>query len=251
MSLWQDKETKKRKVSTTTIVNDQDRATLAQNYTFLPQAQQQHKSWQGRMVLQYHSHLYRDVVLANMTRVEKRQLGLRWRTAAEVQSGRGTETCGNLHCPSWTNPITTNECTHHQIDGDTNETIFANTNRQAEEAERTRIGKFPYGASCTDFEVPFTYTEQSESKTELVKLRLCVRCAPLLFQSKGEKYPYLVARRSRRDTCERKDKNSSDDDSGAEAANQERGSPHDPVFPKKTKYSDDNDEKNGGKSGER
>ena len=49
--------------------------------------------------------------------------------------------------------------------------------------------RIPHGYLQSDFEVPFRYREQEETKMELVKLRLCLRCAPLLFASQGEPEP--------------------------------------------------------------
>lgn len=188
MSLWDSKETKKRKV-VPSAVTDQDRETLRRHYTFLPDAASPRSRWPQRMVAHYHEHLYKDFVLANMTRVQKQQLGLRWRTAAEVQAGRGSETCGNLDCPHGVGPTRASDYyyrdSHH---------YYCPTTEQEEKA---RVEKLPHGTLLADFEVPFTYKEQGLRKTELVRLRLCVRCAPLLFQSKGDKHPYLAACRAR------------------------------------------------------
>ena len=75
----------------------------------------------------------------------------------------------------------------------------ARPDRESEETVRVRA--FPHGTLLTDFEVPFSYKEQGERKTELVKLCLCIRCAPLLFVSKGEKQPYLAACQARQDVA--------------------------------------------------
>ena len=240
MSSWQDKERKKRKVST--AVTDQDRDTLAGAYTFLPQAETQRTSWAGRMVLQYHSHLYKDVVLANMTRVKERQLGLRWRTATEVQSGRGTDTCGNLHCPS----VVEHPTPGMQEASSRAQIYMERTCPDREQDEKARAVQLPHGAALTDFEVPFTYSEQGERKTELVKLRLCVRCAPLLFQSKGDKFPYLAACRARACVVVR---HSSDDEPHDEPPQHDnvdeeeaRPTTYLEEASKKTKYDDDKKE---------
>ena len=56
-------------------------------------------TWQQRMVQHYHSHLYKEYVLADLSHVlSKGKVGLRWRTENEVFSGRGFRTCGNLKC---------------------------------------------------------------------------------------------------------------------------------------------------------
>eukprot|EP00527_Entomoneis_sp_CCMP2396_P007900 CAMPEP_0198149560 /NCGR_PEP_ID=MMETSP1443-20131203/47208_1 /TAXON_ID=186043 /ORGANISM="Entomoneis sp., Strain CCMP2396" /LENGTH=106 /DNA_ID=CAMNT_0043814641 /DNA_START=126 /DNA_END=446 /DNA_ORIENTATION=+ len=91
-------QSKKRKVAA--IVTSEDHNELKKNFTFLPNREEQSKTWQGRMVLKYHAQLYKDYVLANTTRVfSHKQLGLRWRTEKEVQEGKGSTTCGNLQCP--------------------------------------------------------------------------------------------------------------------------------------------------------
>jgi len=71
------------------------------------------------------------------------RIGLRWRTREEVLIGRGERTCGNKRCK--------NNC--YDMD------------------------------DLVTFEVPFSYEEHGERKKELVKLRLCVNCRPLLTHS--------------------------------------------------------------------
>ena len=58
--------------------------------------------------------------------------------------------------------------------------------REREEMER--LTDVPHGIGLHDYEVDFAYVEGNARKRELVKVRLCLRCAPLLF----------VARRTRR-----------------------------------------------------
>lgn len=71
------------------------------------------------------------------------RIGLRWRTREEVLSGRGERTCGNKRCRN------------NRYDMD----------------------------DLVTLEVPFSYEEHGERKKELVKLRLCVNCTPLLTHS--------------------------------------------------------------------
>lgn len=94
---------------------------------------------------------------------------------------------------------------------------------RTEQEEQTRLQKLPHGMLLADFEVPFTYTEDKESKTELVKLRLCARCAPLLFLSKGETtHPALSARRAR--TLATDDASAEDDEGTGMAGRDEESS---------------------------
>jgi len=60
------------------------------------------------------------------------------------------------------------------------------------------LNQVSHGLELYDYEVPFTYEEHRGIKTELVKLRrLCLRCAPLLFQKKKDQAKQLHARKSR------------------------------------------------------
>ena len=71
------------------------------------------------------------------------RIGLRWRTREEVLSGRGERTCGNKRCKN----------SRVIIDG------------------------------LVSLEVPFSYEEHGIRKKELVKLKLCASCRPLLQHS--------------------------------------------------------------------
>jgi hypothetical protein len=155
------------------VASAADHAELEQHYSFLPDNKKD-STWQDRMVQHYHSHLYKEYVLADLTRPG--QVGMRWRTEAEVQRGKGHLTCGNKHCPSYQNG---------GDDQSTTETLrqYLASKEPTEEVEELKLLKdIPYGSGLHDYEVPFTYQEREENKTELVKLRLCLRCAPLLFR---------------------------------------------------------------------
>jgi len=188
---------KKRKVSC--IVSDADRAELERHHRFLPPQldQQTSSTWQERMAYHYHQNLYKDYVLADLTRASRGQVGLRWRTQAEVETEKGSVTCGNKHCPSYQreagiDPIIKKELLKSYFD--------EATLPRSEQEETTKLSKLPYGMLTANFEVPFTYREDNTNKMELVKLRLCARCAPLLFLSdKGQeaRSPSLAARRAR------------------------------------------------------
>lgn len=170
-------------------------AELARHYQFVPaappppggdgRATTTTTTWQERMVRHYHQHLYKEYVLADLRCASEGRLGLRWRTAPEVAQGKGSRTCGNKHCPSHTRPC----------DKDLPPAIAANEpSSKRERAERQRLLQMSYGDDQTEFEVPFSYHEHGHEKTELVKLRLCAKCAPLLCLSKGKRDPCLMAR---------------------------------------------------------
>lgn len=182
---------KERKVRS--IVSAHDHAELRQHYEFVPDSSPSKKpsssTWQQRMVAAYDRHLYRDYVLADLTRVSDRQLGLRWRTQAEVVAGRGSTTCGNKHCPSSARPPTAEDQEAAQM--------YRQIPSETEAEEESAVKKLAFGVEAVDFEVPFDYVEQGEHKRELVKLRLCARCAPKLFVSRGDTEPFLAARRAR------------------------------------------------------
>ena len=58
-------------------------------------------------------------------------------------------------------------------------------NRHLHEREIERLTKIPNGLGIYDYEVHFSYLEHGETKEELVKLKLCLRCAPKIFHGKG------------------------------------------------------------------
>jgi len=219
-------------------------------------------TWQDRMVRHYHSHLYKEYVLADLSRVlEIGKVGLRWRTQDEVKSGKGFRSCGNLKCQSVCNnksiaslstekkeaydavvrrsvgigvpenggkdplgvvlPLSTSSragealdqylktCVYEKAasgdeDSDSYEDRRSRKRRKKskrkkrkrkhskrsvslqdeERDEQQRLSQVPYGVGLYDYEVDFKYVEHHESKRELVKVRLCLRCAPLLFAAK-------------------------------------------------------------------
>lgn len=190
-----DPDNKKRKVRS--IINNADRAELERHYRFVPdqkpqqeqEQQQQPSTWQERMVAAYDEHLYKDYVLADLKYVDQRKLGLRWRTEKEVMEGKGSSSCGNKHCPSHD----IEQVTFNHADLAYLSSPMPNT--EDEEVDQLRC--IDFGHLQSEFEVPFSYTENNEHKTVLVKLRLCARCAPLLFRSRGSSNPSLEARQAR------------------------------------------------------
>lgn len=81
------------------------------------------------------------------------QFALRWRTEEEVLSGSGETTCGNTRC------------------------------------QRHFASRFPgQDSSLTTLELPFSYVEQGESKSALVKVALCEKCVKkLMWKRQKEK----------------------------------------------------------------
>lgn len=178
---------------TSTVVHKSDMAELRRHYKFVPTvaegSSRENSTWQERMVQHYHQHLYKEYVLADLKFVEEEKLGLRWRTKQEVASGKGSSSCGNKHCPSHS-PSSIRKL-HASI---------GNCKPRSDEEieERHRLSLLSYGDEQVDFEVPFSYQENNTSKMELVKLRLCAKCAPLLFISKSLVDPCLAAKKGAR-----------------------------------------------------
>ena len=129
-------------------------------------------TWQDRMVQHYHSHLYKEYVLADMTRYKKNQIGMRWRTKQEVMDGKGFRTCGNKHCPSYNNQqqndvmnMETNKIPS-SVSNYFKRTI--NTENPSLEEELKLLQSVPEGVGLFDYEVHFSYQERGIMKSELV-----------------------------------------------------------------------------------
>lgn len=127
-----------------------------------------------------------------------------FRTKSEVDEEKGVETCGNKHCPcyfekgrkksvreirEWRTNINENDLVEKYI-----QKIPTKQDGDTEYAEDGRLQCLPYGIGLCDYEVHFAYVEKGEEKEELVKLKLCLRCAPKLFFAKGGS---LEARKAR------------------------------------------------------
>jgi protein FRA10AC1 len=145
-----DRSLAKRPPRVENVVSEADRAILKSEYTFVQESSEEKSSstatsssWKERMVQRYHSGLYKEYALADLSRMP--QIGLRWRVKQEVLDGRGELSCGNLHCPD-------------------------------RSARCDRL---------VTMEVPFAYKEKGVAKKELVKLRLCPICAPLVKKDNG------------------------------------------------------------------
>ena len=215
-------------------------------------------NWQERMVQNYHKCLYKEYVLADLSRVvDIGKIGLRWRTEKEVADGRGFRCCGNLMCSSSNNTSATNKDsaqdqkayasavkrhmgiaipenggkvplgvllptesttsdaleTYLQSYADEQQQMMnlmqhehkkkkkrkhshdhkskkhkrkyqSYSLKEQEKNEIARLETVPYGIGLHDYEVDFVYVEQQVKKRELVKVRLCLRCTPLLFIAK-------------------------------------------------------------------
>ncbi|CAB9531402.1 Protein FRA10AC1 homolog [Seminavis robusta] len=159
----------KKRSNTKNIATAEDYEQLRQHYTFvLPDKSQRDgrpSTWQERMVEQYHSHLYKEFALADLSVPGK--IGFCFRTKDEVVQGLGYLSCGNLRCPSFQQPE-----------------LYMNRKMAAQSKQLRGQGHAgpPYGEGLKDYEVPFRYEEHGEWKIELVKVRLCKVCVPLLLE---------------------------------------------------------------------
>ena len=162
------------------VVTSQDYEELKQHYKFvLPSTKEDKKSgannknstWQDRMVEKYHAHLYKEFAIVDLS--VPGRIGLRFRTKPEVVSGKGFRTCGNKGCPSLQQSAAAAAAAA---------AILSPDRKMAHEGSEESESREVAGAGLCDYEVPFQYVEQNEKKMELVKLRLCKLCAPLLME---------------------------------------------------------------------
>mmetsp|Transcript_14574 Transcript_14574/g.17731 ORF Transcript_14574/g.17731 Transcript_14574/m.17731 type:complete len:384 (+) Transcript_14574:69-1220(+) len=187
-----------------------------------PTTQSETTTWQDRMVIKYHSHLYKSHVIADLTNYKMKQIGLRWRTKQEVISGKGFDTCGNKYCPCYfhgfddgddcqetmkkkksmqdvirwkknsqnqyhlyTYMNDMRDCTTHHLQHQRKLHNNDDDNAMLVQEENERLKKIPHGIGLYDYTVHFGYKEYNTKKEELVKLKLCFKCAPNLFYDKG------------------------------------------------------------------
>src|ERR1700761_3544256 len=90
---------------------------------------------------------------------------MRWRTEDEVLSGAGETSCGNTRCPNHT-PTPAGPSSAANMGWDDDYT--------SPEQEHLRKKKKKEG--LLTIELPFTYEEDSQAKTALVKVVLCSKC---------------------------------------------------------------------------
>lgn len=165
-------------------------------------------TWQERMVQSYHSCLFKEYVLVDVRQaLSKGRVGMRWRTSDEVKSGKGFASCGNLHCVGKSGG-NASDVESGIIHPSRNTTLAAylescaRDNRRClrkksrdekvtdeenlERREIRRLSRLRHGIGLHDYEVNFAYIEGGVQKQELVKARMCLRCAPSLFVSSDE-----------------------------------------------------------------
>ncbi|KAF8802500.1 hypothetical protein BYT27DRAFT_7196697 [Phlegmacium glaucopus] len=128
---------------------------LKASHKFLRDDDEKASSWDEQLAAKYYTSLYREFAVCDLKHYKSGNFALRWRTEEEVLSGSGETTCGNTRCQ------------HH----------FA-PRFQDEDSK----------PSLTTLELPFSYVEQGENKSALVKVALCGKCVKkLMWKRQKEK----------------------------------------------------------------
>eukprot|EP00878_Enallax_costatus_P007838 GHUV01008203.1.p1 GENE.GHUV01008203.1~~GHUV01008203.1.p1 ORF type:complete len:330 (+),score=111.93 GHUV01008203.1:203-1192(+) len=81
-------------------VTDED--VLRQHHRFLrtaaDDAQDNPADWGVRLAKRYYARLFKEYAIADLSRYKETKVGMRWRTKAEVESGKGQFVCGAKGC---------------------------------------------------------------------------------------------------------------------------------------------------------
>ena len=86
------------------MLSEQDKIILEICHRFLRDDEEDKKAMQGRdgwkvrMARIYDDQLYKEFAIADLTRYRRGELGLRWRTEEEVNSGKGQTICASTTC---------------------------------------------------------------------------------------------------------------------------------------------------------
>ncbi|KAF7312664.1 hypothetical protein MIND_00280700 [Mycena indigotica] len=131
---------------------------LKSSHRFLREDQDQTQpkaaSWDDQLAEKYYESLFREFAVCDLKHYKSGNFSLRWRTESEVLSGAGESTCGNTRCA------------HHNP-------------RNEDKRKRGRL---------TTLELPFSYEEQGEAKSALVKTVLCEKClGKMMWKRRKEK----------------------------------------------------------------
>ncbi|EKM48293.1 uncharacterized protein PHACADRAFT_202997 [Phanerochaete carnosa HHB-10118-sp] len=117
---------------------------LKERHKFLrDNTEENERTWEDKLARKYYESLYREYAVCDLKHYKSGNFSLRWRTEEEVISGAGESTCGNTRCPLHL---------PRNIDPDD-----------------------PCPPLKT-LELPFSYAEDDQSKSALVKVVLCDKC---------------------------------------------------------------------------
>ena len=110
-------------------------------------------TWEQRLAKKYYDKLFKEYCLCSLSKYKTFQIAMRWRTAKEVQDGKGQFICGSLDCQS-------------KVDLRSYEVNFAYR-------EKALLQKSSSTTSSSLKEKDYRWVK----KNALVKLRLCPECA--------------------------------------------------------------------------
>ncbi|KAF2365825.1 Folate-sensitive fragile site protein Fra10Ac1 [Trinorchestia longiramus] len=79
-------------------VRDMD--VVRAHHQFLWDSNDDTNSWQKALAKKYYDKLFKEYCICDLSRYKENKVGLRWRTDAEVQEGKGQFKCGEKRCPS-------------------------------------------------------------------------------------------------------------------------------------------------------
>jgi len=71
---------------------------LKENHRFLRTEEDDDGSWDACFAKRYYDRLFKEYVICSLKGYKRGEVGFRWRTKAEVISGRGQFSCGNRTC---------------------------------------------------------------------------------------------------------------------------------------------------------
>ncbi|KAF9526383.1 folate-sensitive fragile site protein Fra10Ac1-domain-containing protein [Crepidotus variabilis] len=142
---------------------------LKSSHKFLRDDEDKPSTWDDHLAAKYYSSLYREFAVCDLKHYKSGNFALRWRTEEEVLAGSAETTCGNTRCK------------HHYASSSTGASLSLDRLLQ-----RNAVASSSSSSSVplTTLELPFTYIEQGESKSALVKVVLCGKCSKKLMWKK-------------------------------------------------------------------
>lgn len=165
-------------------------------------------SWEDALALKYYETLFREFCVVNLKHYKHgavrsplppsppsraltprahAQIALRWRTETEVLAGTAHLTCASMRCRYHVPPEKDED-----LDPESTEPLVETT--------------------LTEYEVPFSYQEENEKKTALVKVVLCPECGEKLLY--GRKKDKELNRERERSSAGQEVRREDDDDDG-------------------------------------
>ncbi|KIY71171.1 hypothetical protein CYLTODRAFT_450980 [Cylindrobasidium torrendii FP15055 ss-10] len=114
------------------------------------------QTWEDKLAEKYYSSLYREFALCDLKHYKSGNFSLRWRTENEVVSGAGETSCANTRCPQ------------HDVSN--------------------------VVSALATVELPFSYEEDGEVKSALVKAVLCPKCLDKLMYKRRKDKESAAAR---------------------------------------------------------